>query len=252
MVHKDLYYSYYETLAEALQAAAPDGTVEAIAIPGRVIHTVTVVYGNGTADTVNTYVDGETINLPAAPTRSGYAFLGWSDGDKTYNPGYEYTVTKGTTITALWKEEYNVVYIYNNGAATGHVTVLKGESVTLPTPSKSGYAFLGWTCSDGNVYDGGDSVVIWGNTTFEASWVRHPDTPYVPEPEEPVTPDVPTFPFYDVSTSAWYYSAVKYVYDNKLMDGVDTYTFAPNDTLNRAMVWTIIARMSGVDTTGGN
>ena len=185
MVHKDLYYSYYETLAEALQAAAPDGTVEAIAIPGRVIHTVTVVYGNGTAGTVNTYVDGETINLPAAPTRSGYAFLGW-------------------------------------------------------------------TCSDGNVYDGGDSVVIWGNTTFEASWVRHPDTPYVPEPSEPVEPDVPTFPFYDVPTSAWYYTAVKYVYDNKLMDGVDTYTFAPNDTLTRAMVWTIIARMSGVDTTGGN
>ena len=185
MVHKDLYYSYYETLAEALQAAAPDGTVEAIAIPGRVIHTVTVVYGNGTADTVNTYVDGETINLPAAPTRDGYAFLGW-------------------------------------------------------------------TCSDGNVYDGGDSVVIWGNTTFEASWVRHPDTPYVPEPSEPVEPDVPSFPFYDVPTSAWYYTAVKYVYDNKLMDGVDTYTFAPNDTLTRAMVWTIIARMSGVDTTGGN
>ena len=53
-------------------------------------------------------------------------------------------------------------------------------------------------------------------------------------------------------TSAWYYTAVKYVYDNKLMDGVDTYVFAPNDTLTRAMVWTIIARMSGVDTTGGN
>ena len=85
-----------------------------------------------------------------------------------------------------------------------------------------------------------------------ASWVRHPDTPYVPEPEEPEEPDVPAFPFYDVPPSAWYYTAVKYVYDNKLMDGVDTYTFAPNDTLTRAMVWTIIARMSGVDTTGGN
>ena len=33
--------------------------------------------------------------------------------------------------------------------------------------------------------------------------------------------------FYDVPTSAWYYTAVKYVYDNKLMDGVDTYVFAP-------------------------
>ena len=181
----------------------------------------------------------------------GYTFLGWSDGAETYSPGDEYTVTEDTTISALWKEEYNVVYIYNNGAATGHKTVLKGESVILPTPSKSGYAFLGWACSDGNVYDGGDSVVIWGNTTFEASWVRHPDTPYVPEPSEPVEPDVPSFPFYDVPTSAWYYTAVKYVYDNKLMDGVDTYTFAPNDTLTRAMVWTIIARMSGVDTTGG-
>ena len=251
MVHKDLYYSYYETLAEALQAAAPDGTVEAIAIPGRVIHTVTVVYGNGTADTVNTYVDGETINLPAAPTREGYAFLGWSDGDKTYNPRDEYTVTKDTTITALWKEEYNVVYIYNNGAATGHETVLKGESVTLPTPSKSGYAFLGW--SDGvSTYDAGTVITLTSDVTYTASWVRHPDTPYVPEPEEPEEPEVPAFPFYDVPTSAWYYTAVKYVYDNKLMDGVDTYTFAPNDTLTRAMVWTIIARMSGVDTTGGN
>ena len=147
---------------------------------------------------------------------------------------------------------YDVYYVYNNGAGMGYERVLKGESVTLTTPSKSGYAFLGWACTDGKVYDGGDKVAIWGNTTFEASWVRHPDTPYVPEPEQPEQPETPVFPFYDVSSSAWYYSAVKYVYDNKLMDGVDTYVFAPNDTLTRAMVWTIIARMSGVDTTGGN
>ena len=146
---------------------------------------------------------------------------------------------------------YDVYYVYNNGAGMGYERVLKGESVTLTTPSKSGYAFLGWACTDGKVYDGGDKVAIWGNTTFEASWVRHPDTPYVPEPEQPEQPETPVFPFYDVPTSAWYYTAVKYVYDNKLMDGVDTYVFAPNDTLTRAMVWTIIARMSGVDTTGG-
>ena len=50
----------------------------------------------------------------------------------------------------------------------------------------------------------------------------------------------------------WYYDAVKYVYNKGLMDGVDTHEFAPNATLTRAMVWTIIARAEGVDTTGGS
>ena len=178
------YYSYHETFYDAQIAAGPNGTVEAITGPGRIVYTVIVKYGNGAADTVNTYVEGETIKLPAAPSKSGYAFLGWSDGTTTYDALATVTITK--------------------------------------------------------------------NTTFTAVWVRHPDTPYVPEPEEPEEPEVPEFPFYDVPTSAWYYTAVKYVYDNKLMDGVDTYVFAPNDTLTSAMVWTIIARMSGVDTTGGN
>ena len=253
MVHKGLYYSYYKDFDEAFTAAERGSIITDLESgEALTVFAVTVDPNNGQAATTRLVLENGVFSLPDEPSYDGYAFLGWSDGDKTYDPGDEYTVTKDTTISALWKEEYNVVYIYNNGAATGHKTVLKGESVTLPTPSKSGYAFLGWACSDGNVYDGGDKVAIWGNTTFTATWVRHPDTPYVPEPSEPVEPDVPTFPFYDVPTSAWYYTAVKYVYDNKLMDGVDTYTFAPNDTLTRAMVWTIIARMSGVDTTGGN
>ena len=149
-------------------------------------------------------------------------------------------------------QHYTITIDPANGGAVTTYTVPGGSEIPLYTPNKSGYAFLGWSGSDGNNYAGTDTVTVTSDIKLTASWVRHPDTPYVPEPEEPVTPDVPTFPFYDVSTSAWYYSAVKYVYDNKLMDGVDTYVFAPNDTLNRAMVWTIIARMSGVDTTGGS
>ena len=147
---------------------------------------------------------------------------------------------------------YSLVVDPANGGKVISISVSSGTKYTLPTVSKSGYAFIGWACSDGKTYSALETVTITKNTTFTAVWVRHPDTPYVPEPEQPEEPEVPAFPFYDVPTSAWYYTAVKYVYDNKLMDGVDTYVFAPNDTLTRAMVWTIIARMSGVDTTGGN
>ena len=194
---------------------------------------------SGTLDVANNYWGG------GAPNENQIQGSGEVTGKDKY---YLEPTMDDDDISAF----YDVYYVYNNGAGMGYERVLKGESVTLTTPSKSGYAFLGWACTDGKVYDGGDKVAIWGNTTFEASWVRHPDTPYVPEPEQPEQPETPVFPFYDVPTSAWYYTAVKYVYDNKLMDGVDTYTFAPNATLTRAMVWTIIARMSGVDTTGGN
>ena len=146
---------------------------------------------------------------------------------------------------------YSLVVDPANGGQVLRISVSSGTQYTLYTPGKSGYAFLGWSGSDGKTYAGTDTVTVTSDITLTASWVRHPDTEYVPEPEEPEEPEVPEFPFYDVPTSAWYYTAVKYVYDNKLMDGVDTYVFAPNDTLTRAMVWTIIARMSGVDTTGG-
>lgn len=58
-------------------------------------------------------------------------------------------------------------------------------------------------------------------------------------------------PFVDVSANAWYYETVKAAYEAGLMNGVTDTEFAPNATLTRAMIWTILARASGVDTEGG-
>jgi len=58
-------------------------------------------------------------------------------------------------------------------------------------------------------------------------------------------------PFVDVSVNAWYYETVKAAYEAGLMNGVTDTEFAPNATLTRAMIWTILARASGVDTEGG-
>ena len=97
-------------------------------------------------DIYDFYLPGETLTLPAAPTRSGYDFLGWSeeilpaegedggdidisllanpdgdadiDVDELYQPGDEYAVTEnGVVFTAQWKESKQVVnvVIYRNG-----------------------------------------------------------------------------------------------------------------------------------------
>ena len=141
---------------------------------------------------------------------------------------------------------YTITVVYGNGMYPSEYTVPAGTEYTLPNVTNSGYIFLGWRSGD-TTYKAGDVVTITADTTFVAVWGNLPDV----KPSEPETPETPVFPFYDVTARDWYYSAVKYVYEKGLMDGVDVGVFAPNDTLTRAMVWTIIARAEGVDTTGG-
>ena len=69
------------------------------------------------------------------------------------------------------------------------------------------------------------------------------------EPSEPVTPAAPTFN--DVTESDWYYDGVKYACDNGLMNGTGEGTFAPKADTTRGMIVTILARMEGVNTSGG-
>ena len=118
-----------------------------------------------------------------------------------------------------------------------------GESYKLPdAPSKPGYIFLGWRSGD-KTYGAGDEVYITGDTTFTAVWANMPDiTPSEPE----------ALPFTDVSEGAWYYDAVCYVWENGIMEGVETDEFAPNNPLTRAMVWAVLARLDGVEVSGDN
>ena len=128
-------------------------------------------------------------------------------------------------------------------------SVVAGAEYKLPAaPTKPGYIFMGWKCSDGHTHQANETVTVEKDMTFTAVWSALPDI----EPGEPDEPDVPDFPFTDVSVNAWYYEAVKYVYENGIMNGMDRYSFQPNGTLTRAMIWTMLARFDGVDTEGGN
>ena len=52
-------------------------------------------------------------------------------------------------------------------------------------------------------------------------------------------------PFSDVSPDRWSYDAVKYAYDNGLMNGVGGGKFDPEGTMTRAMVVTVLHRIEG-------
>ena len=269
---------------------------------------VTVKYENDDAD-VSSYVEpGSSFKLPAAPSKSGYSFVHWSDGNETYDPSQDVTVTGDKTFTAVWKQLFTVTVVYDNGTAEKTEQVVDGDTFPLPAaPSKSGYTFVHW--SDGtNTYDPGDSVPITGNVTFTAVWqaINIPDpnsitvtqpangsikvnpsngsagtlitvtaTPdegyelaYITVDGEKITgntfrmPDksvtvsavfVPaTFPFVDVKTGDWFYDAVAYVYANGLMDGTSATTFEPNANMTRAMLWTILARIDGEEISGAD
>lgn len=72
-----------------------------------------------------------------------------------------------------------------------------------------------------------------------------PVKPIKPSTSTTTTPAEPEIPFTDVSENAAYYDAVKYVYDEGLMEGTSATEFAPSSTLTRGMVATILYRMEG-------
>lgn len=68
----------------------------------------------------------------------------------------------------------------------------------------------------------------------------------------PTTPQQPTdLPFTDVQAGAWYADAVKYVFDQGLMNGMSAQEFGPDGQVTRGQVVTILWRLAGSPTVSG-
>ncbi len=57
-----------------------------------------------------------------------------------------------------------------------------------------------------------------------------------------VVTDIETAPFIDIPEH-WAYESIKYAYNNSIMQGVDEGVFAPDDTMTRAMLVTVLYRL---------
>ena len=199
---------------------------------------MTVRPANGAADVVYYVHPGESFTLPDAPSKSGYYFVGWSDGNKTYDPGDSVTITADTTFTAVWREI--------NIPTPNSITVTQPENGTVKVNPSNGSAgtLITVTATPDEGYELAyitvDGEKITGNTFRMPDKAVTVSAVFVPV----------SFPFVDVKTGDWFYDYVAYVYSNGLMDGTSATTFEPNANMTRAMVWAILARIDGETVTG--
>ena len=111
---------------------------------------------------VDTQTTTGSVTMPAAPTKVGYTFKGWSDGTNTYSAGETTTVSADTTFTAQWEAvKYSIIYNANGGTFdSGESTLIENKVyaeayyITSDKPTRSGYTFLGWSI------DGGSNIVF--------------------------------------------------------------------------------------------
>ena len=122
-------------------------------------------------------VESSAYTLPT-PSRTGYTFTGWT-GSNGSTPQKSVTIAKGSTgnksYTANWSiNTYSIGYNLNGGSISGQKTSynVTTESFTLPTPTRTGYTFTGWTGSNGSTPQ--KSVTIakgsTGNKSYTANW----------------------------------------------------------------------------------
>ena len=76
------------------------------------------------------------------------------------------------------------------------------------------------------------------------------EPPVLPPDNPPVLSECHTTDSTDVSESAWYYDAVKFVGENSLMNGIGSNLFAPDANLSRAQLAQILYNKEGKPTVG--
>ncbi len=103
-------------------------------------YTITFDTNGGSAVAPITQDYGTTIKAPAAPTKTGYTFMGW-------NPALPAAMPAGDmTIKAQWSiNQYTVTFDTDGGSAVAPITQDYGTAITAPAdPTREGYTFIGW------------------------------------------------------------------------------------------------------------
>ena len=154
---------------------------------------------------------------------------------------YEFTYSRpssGGSISAPTTYAVNVNAATNGAVAADKKTASKGTTVTVTASPSKGYVVDAVKVVD---KDGKDVAVTGKDGKYVFTMPGSAVT--VTGTFKAETPAPAAMPFTDVKSGNWFYDAVKYAYAQGLMTGTSATTFAPNGTMNRAMIVTVLYRL---------
>lgn len=128
-------------------------------------YAVTLDSDNGNEPTTQTVNHGDAVMI-STPTKTGYIFKGWflSDGTQYTNQA----ITSNITLKAKWEiRTFSVAFKSNGGSDIADQVVEYGSRVSLSTPIREGYNFLGWFLQSGEEYK---EQAITANIILNAKW----------------------------------------------------------------------------------
>lgn len=145
-------------------------------ITGEVIGAYTVTFQSEGGSEVASQIRANTpAARPADPTKEGYTFIGWYNGEEKWN--FADAVTEALTLTAKWQvNQYTITFKPENG---GQDIVIKqdyGTAITAPAnPTKTGYTFAGWDKTIPSTMPAGDMIITARWTENRVIVIIRPD-----------------------------------------------------------------------------
>ena len=169
-----------------------------------------------------------------------------------WNYSYDYNSYSGWYTFSMPREDVTISVDFRSGVHKVYVDKVTDGKLTVSDDwAKYGQIVYitavpdyGCTLSSLSVRTAtGDSVHVYNAQKAGTYYFYMPDQ-YV-SVSAVFTGKYTSLPFNDVSYGDWYYDAVQFVYSKGIMDGVDYYKFAPNGTITRGMILTMLWRMAG-------
>lgn len=191
--------------------------------------TIKVKAGSGVTTPINVTVNGENKTLGNGTAEVTFTYPRPSSG----GPG-----SSGGSISAPTTYAVNVNAATNGAVAADKKTASKGTMVTVTASPSKGYVVDAVKVVD---KDGKDVAVTEKDGKYVFTMPASAVT--VTGSFKAETPAPVALPFTDVKSGDWFYPAVQYAYAQGLMTGTSATTFAPNGTMNRAMIVTVLYRL---------